>query len=426
MPVDKTRRRPRVSPAGSEWSTPRTRLVHRLSPGLSTGVEGWDTPLRKCPHPLPRTGIHLLEHALGLTRATPPPAHRRSCGRRPCPPQVGHAPSRAPEVRTPPRGDNWATRLPALVREVVEAGSSSSTGAHRECPHDTRSPPGRAARSKPLGAIRGGREPQGRRPISAPSGRPLRPGRSTANGIGASSRTGIGSGGGGSLPAQCMRACPRTSLRARSSPRVLRRGRGWAIVTMRRARAVEHAPPRARMGRCDDEARPGRRTCSAAGADGPVAGGPAAQKGGRRVSFTPRPAPLPARSGAMTPFPMSAGAAAHPKVTRRPPFSPRRRPGPRRWGPPEVFTHPGRHRHRPVHDGGRCRSDVPREAARRTEGLIPVRAGPVVRDVAPEVGGGGAPREPRRGAAWSASTSLNPRARTPGRRTRGLPDDLAG
>ena len=186
------------------------------------------------------------------------------------------------------------------------------------------------------------------------------------------------------------------------------------------------APPRPRMGNCDDEARPGRRTCSAVGADGPVAGGPAAQKGGWRVSFTPRPAPLPARSGAMTPFPMSAGAAAHPKVTRRPPFSPRRRPGPRRWGPPEVFTHPGRHRHRPVHDGGRCRSDVPREAARRTEGLIPVRAGPVVRDAAPEVGGGGAPREPRRGAAWSASTSLNPRARTPGRRARGLPDDLAG
>ena len=67
-----------------------------------------------------------------------------------------------------------------------------------------------------------------------------------------------------------------------------------------------------------------RPTCPirpAMGADGPAAGGPAAQKGGRCVSFTPRPAPLPFRSGAMTPFPGRAGAAAHPKVKRRPPFS---------------------------------------------------------------------------------------------------------
>ena len=45
------------------------------------------------------------------------------------------------------------------------------------------------------------------------------------------------------------------------------------------------------------------------------------QKGGRRGSFTLRPAPLPSRSGAMTPFPVSAGAAVHPKDMRRPPFS---------------------------------------------------------------------------------------------------------
>ena len=410
MPVDKTRRRPRVSPAGSEWSTPRTRLVHRLSPGLSTGVEGWDTPLRKCPHPLPRTGIHLLEHALGLTRATPPSVHRRSCGRRPCPPQVGHAPSRAPEVRTPPRGDNWATRLPALVREVVEAGSSSSTGAHRECPHDTRSPPALA--------------PGPCCPVEAAGGDPRRAGAARTTPHLRPIRTPAPTG---ALDGERHRGV--IADRDRVGGRRESSGSMHAGVPADVAACeivAPRAPPRARMGNCDDEARPGRRTCSAAGADGPVAGGPAAQKGGRRVSFTPRPAPLPARSGAMTPFPMSAGAAAHPKVTRRPPFSPRRRPGPRRWGPPEVFTHPGRHRHRPVHDGGRCRSDVPREAARRTEGLIPVRAGPVVRDVAPEVGGGGAPREPRRGAAWSASTSLNPRARTPGRRARGLPDDLAG
>ena len=358
-----------------------------------------------------------------------PSVHRRSCGRRPCPPQVGHAPSRAPEVRDSASSAARDAARPLPCTRGPDAAARGQLGdpppspraggrGGRLFPFDRGSPgsapttPARpGARPRAMlpgrsrwGAIRGGREPQGRRPIFAPSGRPLRPGRSTANGIGASSRTGIGSGAEGAF-----------RLNAGAPADVA----ACEIVAPR-------APPRPRMGRCDDEARPGRRTCSAAGADGPVAGGPAAQKGGRRVSFTPRPAPLPARSGAMTPFPMSAGAAAHPKVTRRPPFSPRRRPGPRRWGPPEVFTHPGRHRHRPVHDGGRCRSDVPREAARRTEGLIPVRAGPVVRDVAPEVGGGGAPREPRRGAAWSASTSLNPRARTPGRRARGLPDDLAG
>ena len=48
---------------------------------------------------------------------------------------------------------------------------------------------------------------------------------------------------------------------------------------------------------------------------------PAAQKGGRRISFTLRPAPLPSRNVAMTPFLMNAGAAAHPKSMRRPPFS---------------------------------------------------------------------------------------------------------
>ena len=59
-------------------------------------------------------------------------------------------------------------------------------------------------------------------------------------------------------------------------------------------------PPRARAGR--------RRS------------GPAAQKGGRRISFTLRPAPLPSRSGAMTPFPGCAAPPTHPKVMRQPPF----------------------------------------------------------------------------------------------------------
>ena len=135
MPVDKTRRRPRVSPAGSEWSTPRTRLVHRLSPGLSTGVEGWDTPLRKRPHTLPRTGIHLLEHALGLTRATPLP-----CTGGPDAAARGQLGDPPPSPRAGGRG-GWLFPF--------------DRGSPGVPPHDTRSPrrspPGRAARSKPLG-----------------------------------------------------------------------------------------------------------------------------------------------------------------------------------------------------------------------------------------------------------------------------------
>ena len=360
---------------------------------------------------------------------TPPPAHRYPPPRARPRPDPCHAPFRAPEVL-------WPSTLPA-------------PGGPRPLPRT--GGPDAAARGQlgdpPPSPRAGGRGGWlflfDRGSPGVPPRHPLAPGACPRAVLPGRSRWGRSEAGGSrkddapSPPHPDARS-DRGARRRTASGRHRGPGSGRGAEGVFRLNAgapadvaaceivAPRAPPRARMGRCDDEARPGRRTCSAAGAAGPVAGGPAAQKGGWRVSFTPRPAPLPARSGAMTPFPMSAGAAAHPKVTRRPPFSPRRRPGPRRWGPPEVFTHPGRHRHRPVHDGGRCRSDVPREAARRTEGLIPVRAGPVVRDVAPEVGGGGAPREPRRGAAWSASTSLNPRARTPGRRARGLPDDLAG
>ena len=231
MPVDKTRRRPRVSPAGSEWSTPRTRLVHRLSPGLSTGVEGWDTPLRKRPHPLLRTGIHLLEHALGPTRATPLPctggpdaAARGQLGDPPPSPRAGGRGGRlfpfdrgSPGV--PPRHPLAPALAPGPCCPVEAAGGRSEAGGSRK--DDAPSPPHPDARSD-----RGAR-------------------RRTASGR----HRGPGSGRGRREPSGSMRARPRTSLRARSSLRVLRRGRGWAIVTMRRARAAEHAPPRARMGR---------------------------------------------------------------------------------------------------------------------------------------------------------------------------------
>ena len=68
---------------------------------------------------------------------------------------------------------------------------------------------------------------------------------------------------------------------------------------------------------------------------------PATQKGGRRGSFTLRPALLPSRSGAMTPFLMSVGAAAHLKDTRRPPFSAPPTPRAATAGPPEASTAPG-------------------------------------------------------------------------------------
>ena len=272
MPVDKTRRRPRVSPAGSEWSTPRTRLVHRLSPGLSTGVEGWDTPLRKRPHTLPRTGIHLLEHALGLTRATPPSVHRRSCGRRPCPPQVGHAPSRAPEVRDSASSAARDAARPLPCTRGPDAAARGQLGDPPPSPRaggrggwlflfDRGSPgvpprhplaPGACPRAVLPGRSRWGRsEAGGSRKDDAPS--PPHP--DARSDRGARRRTasgrhrGPGSGRGRREPSGSMRARPRTSLRARSSPRVLRRGRGWAVVTMRRARAAEHAPPRARLGR---------------------------------------------------------------------------------------------------------------------------------------------------------------------------------
>ena len=222
MPVDKTRRRPRVSPAGSEWSTPRTRLVHRLSPGLSTGVEGWDTPLRKRPHTLPRTGIHLLEHALGLTRATPlpctggpvavdparprwatpPPAHRRSGRRR--------AGTTGRPASQPSCGRSWGLALP------LRPGLTGSA------PHDTRSPrrspPGRAARSKPLG---GGDPRRAGAARTTPHLRPIRTPAPTGALDGERHRGVIADrdrvGGGGSLPAQRGRARGRRCVRDRRS-----------------------------------------------------------------------------------------------------------------------------------------------------------------------------------------------------------------
>ena len=216
----------------------------------------------------------------------------------------------SPEARSPPRRADWAVRIQVPVREGG-AGSSSSAAAHRGAPTAPLAP-GRAVRSKPWGSIRGGRESQGRRPRlrpirAPPSGRPSRPGCSVVDIVGVPLRTRIGSELEG-LPAQ--RGCAGGSVDAAA--------RG-AVAT-----PVPFAPSvsaRARAVRWRND--------------------PATQKGGRRGSFTLRPALLPSRSGAMTPFLMSAGAAAHLKDMRRPPFSTPPTPRAATAGPPEASTAPG-------------------------------------------------------------------------------------
>ena len=89
------------------------------------------------------------------------------------------------------------------------------------------------------------------------------------------------------------------------------------------------------------------------------------EKGGQRISFTPGPAPLPPRSGAMTPFPMSAGAAAPPKVKRRPPFP---RPRRARRRPRRCSTRRARRRTPPTHPGAPGRPHPRRRRHRHAAG----------------------------------------------------------
>ena len=202
--------------------------------------------------------------------------------------------------------------------------------------HGTRSLPGRAVRSKPRGSIRDGREPQGRRPASAPSGRPSRPGCSMVDIVGVLSRTRIGSESEG-LPAQRGRgqaeAAPAHETRARpGSTRAARRGR--------RLNAGADKPVDAAAREAVATPVPFAPSVSARARAVRWRSDPATQKGGRRVSFTPHPAFLPSRNGAMTPFLGRAGAAVHPKVTRRPPFSAPPTLRVATAGPPEASTAP--------------------------------------------------------------------------------------
>ena len=274
----------------------------------------------------------------------------------------------SPEARSPPRRADWAVRIQVPVREGG-AGSSSSAAAHRGAP-TTPLAPGRAVGSVAVGAQPGtapalpgprsgcaGRPggpptapalPGPRCPVEAvgvdprlagaagatpppppPSGRPSRPGCSVVDIVGVLLRTRIGSESEG-LPAQrgCAGGgCAGSAADSSAGASRLNAGAGGSVDAAARgtvATPVPFAPSvsaRARAVRWRSD--------------------PATQKGGRRGSFTLRPALLPSRSGAMTPFLMSAGAAAHPKDMRRPPFSAPPTPRAATAGPPEASTAPG-------------------------------------------------------------------------------------
>ena len=267
-------------------------------------------------------------------------ASRSPCGRAgPAPPLRLWLTAALPRHRSPravPSARSRWARSP--VRHPLAPGPRDQVrqlGPRGE--HGIRSLPGRAVRSKPWGSIRDGREPQGRRPASAPSGRPSRPGCSMVDIVGVLSRTRIGSELEG-LPAQRGRgqaeAAPAHETRARpGSTRAARRGR--------RLNAGTGGPVDAAAREAVATPVPFAPSVSARARAVRWRSDPATQKGGRRVSFTPRPALLPSRNGAMTPFPGRAGAAAHPKVTRRPPFSAPPTLRAATAGPPEASTAPG-------------------------------------------------------------------------------------
>ena len=256
--------------------------------GWRADPQGWRGGTRRC----------------GGARASP----RRRRGHRRAGP-TGRSASRSPCGRTGP-------------------APHSSAAARRGAPA-TPLAPGRAVRSKPWGSIRGGRESQGRRPrlrpIRAPVPTGVLGGGHRRSAIADQDRVGVGGPPGSTrMRGGWVRRLGRGQLGGASR---LNAGTGGPVDAAARgavATPVPFAPSvsaRARAVRWRSD--------------------PATQKGGRRGSFTLRPALLPSRSGAMTPFLMSAGAAARPKDTRRPPFSAPPTPRAATAGPPEASTAPG-------------------------------------------------------------------------------------
>ena len=276
----------------------------------------------------------------------------------------------SPEARSPPRRADWAVRIQVPVREGG-AGSSSSAAAHRGAP-TAPLVPGRAVGSVAVGAqpgtapaLPGPRSGCAGRPGGPPTAPALPGPRCPVETVGVDPRR---AGVAGATPPPPPH--PGAPIRAPVPTGVLGGGHRRSAIADQ-DRVGVGGPPGSTRARAalapvaHDAVRASRLNAGTGGpvdaaARGAVAtpvpfapsvsararavrwrNDPATQKGGRRGSFTLRPALLPSRSGAMTPFLMSAGAAAHPKVTRRPPFSappthPGRCSGPRRGHWPEA------------------------------------------------------------------------------------------
>ena len=270
------------------------------------------------------------------------------------------------EARSPPRRANWAVRIQVPVREGG-AGSSSSAVAHRGAP-TTPLAPGRA-----VGAVAVGAQP-GTAPARSRAARPgpaAWPARRARHPLAPGPRCPVEAAGVDPRRACAAGATPRLRpIRAPVPTGVLDGGHRRSVIADQDRVGVGGPPgsTRTRTGRGGSGARGASAARLNAGADKPVDAAareavatpvpfapsvsararavrwrsdPATQKGGRRVSFTPRPALLPSRNGAMTPFLGRAGAAAHPKVTRRPPFSAPPTLRAATAGPPEASTAPG-------------------------------------------------------------------------------------
>ena len=276
--------------------------------GWRADPQGWRGGTRRC----------------GGARASP----RRRRGHRRAGP-TGRSASRSPCGRAGPAPPLRLRLTAVLPRHRSPRAVPSARSPWARSPVRRPLAPGRAVRSKPWGSIRGGREPQGRRPrlrpIRAPVPTGVLGGGHRRSAIADQDRVGVGGPPGSTrMRGGWVRRLGRGQLGGASR---LNAGAGGSVDAAARgtvATPVPFAPSvsaRARAVRWRSD--------------------PATQKGGRRGSFTLRPALLPSRSGAMTPFPGRAGAAAHPKDTRRPPFSAPPTPRAATAGPPEASTAPG-------------------------------------------------------------------------------------
>ena len=279
--------------------------------GWRADPQGWRGGTRRCggARASPR-------RRRGRRRAGPTgrSASRSPCGRAgPAPPlrlrltaalPRHRSPRAVPSARSPWRAARYGTRSPRAALSGRSRGGRSEAGGSRR--GDARPPP-----------------PHPGAPIRAPVPTGVLGGGHRRSAIADQDRVGVGGPPGSTRARAALAPVAHDAVRASR----LNAGTGGPVDAAARgtvATPVPFAPSgstRARAVRWRND--------------------PATQKGGRRGSFTLRPALLPSRSGAMTPFLMSAGAAAHPKDMRRPPFSAPPTPRAATAGPPEASTAPG-------------------------------------------------------------------------------------